>query len=94
MQVANNIPYCSNFKLKLLELDEARLCFKLKNFGISQMGKAMSTCNGLLLVNDMNHKKVLHVVNFVTKCCLTFPTCPSGCLHCACGSTLVFACEK
>ncbi|PON90157.1 hypothetical protein TorRG33x02_140070 [Trema orientale] len=63
MQVANNIPHCSKFNLKLLELDEARLCFKLKNFGTSRMGKARSTCNGLLLVNDKNHKKVLHEVN-------------------------------
>ncbi|PON63716.1 F-box domain containing protein [Trema orientale] len=90
IQVASSIPRRLNFKLKLLELDESRLCFKLKRFVTSRMGKVRSTCNGLLLVNDTNHKKILLVANFVTKCCLTLPPCPSGCPHRTCGSALVF----
>ncbi|KAM6574338.1 hypothetical protein CsatA_022665 [Cannabis sativa] len=81
------------YKSKLLELDENGLGFKIKNFGMAGMRRVSSCCNGLLLVNDMN-VKTLVVMNTMTKCYATLPTCPSHCPHKSCGMALVFISSK
>lgn len=89
MQVPSNLR-SKAFKTRFLELDRERLGFKNKKFGMSKMGKARSTCNGLLLVNDTNKEKCLVVMNVLTKCYVAIPFCPSHCKHEACGLALVF----
>ena len=42
----------SYFKAMSLRMDEKELDFKLDNFGLAQMGRIRSSCNGLLLTND------------------------------------------
>ncbi|GMN47867.1 hypothetical protein TIFTF001_017041 [Ficus carica] len=79
-----------SLKTKLLEFDSEGIRFRHKPLGMSRMGKARSNCNGLLLVNDMNEKKSLVVMNVLTKCYLTLPHCPSHCPHRSCGLALVF----
>ncbi|KAJ0089163.1 hypothetical protein Patl1_31721 [Pistacia atlantica] len=41
-------------------------------------------------VNDPKRRGVFHVMNLLTKSCLTLPKCHSGCLHKACGAALGF----
>jgi F-box interacting protein len=78
----------SYFKAVSLRMDEKELDFKLDNFGLARMGRIRSSCNGLLLTNDPKIKGGLNVINFLTKCKVVLPQCPSSCSHLECGVAL------
>ncbi|XP_030924945.1 F-box protein At5g49610-like [Quercus lobata] len=76
-----------------LRMDEKELDFKLEklDFAGMRMGCIRSSCNGLVLIHDPKIEGKLNVINFLTKCMVKLPRCPTGCPHKKCGVALGFS---
>nr|XP_023895090.1 F-box protein At5g49610-like [Quercus suber]POF21239.1 f-box protein [Quercus suber] len=76
-----------------LRMDEKELDFKLEklDFAGMRMGCIRSSCNGLVLIHDPKIEGKLNVINFLTRCMVKLPRCPSGCPHKKCGVALGFS---
>ncbi|GFY82306.1 hypothetical protein Acr_02g0005460 [Actinidia rufa] len=90
IQQSSTSPKSQYFKVKLMEMDELKIDYKLHEVRVCPMGRVRSSCNGMLLLNHPKRECVLEVANVVTRCYETLPKCPSGCPHKECGCALTF----
>ncbi|KAJ4704512.1 F-box domain containing protein [Melia azedarach] len=83
-------PY-RNSQVRELEMDVKDIDFTLNIIPTPKMARQiLSSFNGLTLVHGRRDRRLLHVVNLITKSSETLPACPSRCLHLACGTAITF----